>query len=164
MAAGALRFVHLLALVVWIGSVIFFSFVTAPALFGALPRDMAGRAMSNIFPRYYLLGTLCGGLSLLSAALLGLRAGSADRSLVVELVLLALMTALTVYAGQVILPRADALRLSLPGLEGTPAHEEAQRRFAALHARSVMLNGAVLLLGLGTLALLTFHPPEGWGR
>lgn len=159
MAAAALRFVHLLALVVWIGGVIFFSFVTAPALFGALPRDMAGRATAAIFPRYYLLGGICGGVAILSAALLGMRGRSAGRPLILELVLLGLMTALTLYAGQVILPRASALRLALPGLEGTPAHEEAQRRFASLHARSVRLNGAVLLLGLGTLALLAFRPP-----
>ena len=36
--ATVFRFFHLLALVVWIGGIVFFSFFTAPALFGVLPR------------------------------------------------------------------------------------------------------------------------------
>ena len=55
-----LRFVHLLALGLWIGSIVFFSLVTAPGLFGALPRDQAGQAVSAIFPRYYAFGAACG--------------------------------------------------------------------------------------------------------
>ncbi|HEV8700511.1 MAG TPA: DUF4149 domain-containing protein, partial [Candidatus Polarisedimenticolia bacterium] len=48
--SALLRTAHLLALGIWVGSVVFFSFFTAPTLFGALPRDMAGRAVSAIFP------------------------------------------------------------------------------------------------------------------
>ncbi|PYS95511.1 MAG: DUF4149 domain-containing protein [Acidobacteria bacterium] len=156
---ATLRFVHLLGLVVWIGGVVFFSFVTAPTLFGSLPRDMAGRAVSAIFPRYYLLGWIGGSLSLLSALVLGLRAAAWPRALVAELALLLLMLGLSLFAGQVILPQAYALRLSLPGLEGTPAYAAAKAEFDRLHRRSVLLNGTVLILGLGAVAIVSIRPP-----
>ncbi len=147
----ALRFVHLLALVVWVGGVVFFSFITAPALFGALPRDMAGRATAAIFPRYYALGAVCGCVAILTSLILRLLAAGESRIWIAQILLLALMTGLTLFAGLVILPEASKLRLALPGLEGTPEHAAARERFGALHGRSVALNGMVLLLGLGVL-------------
>ncbi len=155
-----LRFVHLLALGVWVGSVVFFSFVTAPTLFGALPRDLAGRAVSAIFPRYYALGGACGALALLTGLLLGARQPAWGRVLAAELVLLALMTGIVVYAGGVVLPQAAGARLALPSLEGTPAYDDAKARFDALHRRSVFLNGTVLILGIAAVALAALQKPR----
>jgi uncharacterized membrane protein len=155
-----LRTVHLLALGVWVGSVVFFSFFTAPTLFGALPRDMAGRAVSAIFPRYYALGAACGAVALLSGLLLGARQPAFGRLLTGELVLLVLMTGIVLYAGRVVLPQAAQARLALPALEGTAAHEEAQARFDALHRRSVLLNGTVLILGIASTVLVALQRPD----
>jgi hypothetical protein len=44
------------ALGIWLGSVVFFSFVAAPALFSELGSDRAGEAVNVVFPRYYLFG------------------------------------------------------------------------------------------------------------
>ncbi len=159
-----LRFVHLLAVAIWFGSVVFFSFVTAPALFAALPREMAGRATTAIFPRYYFLGGVCAAVAILSAILLGWRVGSWGRGLILEIILLLVMGGLTLAAGQIILPEADSIRRSLPAFEGTPAYDAAKTRFRLLHHRSVLLNGAVLLLGLGVLGLLAARPPLEWGH
>lgn len=155
-----LRFVHLLALGVWVGSVVFFSFVTAPALFGALPRDLAGRTVSAIFPRYYALGGACGALALLSGLLLGARQAAWGRLLAAEMALLLLMTGIVVYAGRVVLPQAGRARLALPSLEGTPAYGDAKARFNALHRRSVLLNGTVLVLGVVSIALVALQKPR----
>lgn len=151
---ATLRFVHILALVVWIGGVVFFSFVTAPALFGALPRDMAGRATQAIFPLYYGLGTICGLVAVLSAAT-GLLRRPWPRLLVPEVILLVLMLVLTLYAWQGILPEASQTRQTIEALPEGPEREIAQVRFSALHRRSVIMNGAVLLLGLAAIALLS---------
>ena len=146
-----LRYLQLVALVVWIGGVIFFSLVAAPTLFQSLPREVAGRATSVIFPRYYLVGGIAAGVALLTGAARGLIAGNWPRALVIEMVLIALMGGMTIYAGQVILPEAQRIRATLPAIEGSPEHPVAQARWAVLHRRSVRLNGAVLLLGLVTL-------------
>lgn len=148
------RFLHLLALSVWVGTIVFFSFVAAPSIFSALPREMAGRAVAAIFPRYYLLGGVCGGVAALTALFRGLAGGRFGGALVLETVLILGMLALTAYAGLGILPDAAAIRDTLPRLEGTDRYAEAKARFDALHARSVGVNGGVLLLGLAAIACL----------
>jgi len=160
MGAGevVLRYLHLIALVVWVGGVIFFSLVAAPTLFQSLPREVAGRATSVIFPRYYLVGGIAAGVALLTAAAIGLTAGRFSRALVVEIVLIALMGGMTIFAGQVILPEAQRIRMTLPSIEGSPEHPAAQARWAVLHRRSVGLNGAVLVLGLATLWIVARRP------
>jgi uncharacterized membrane protein len=159
--AALLRFVHLLAIGLWIGSVVFFSLVAAPSLFGSLPRDLAGRAVSAIFPRYYAFGGACGLVAILSGLLLGARRPSWGRLLMIELALLAVMMGLVLYSGRVILPRASQARAALAEAQGTPGLDEAQARFAALHRRSVLLNGTVLVLGVAAFALAAaLRPPR----
>lgn len=157
---ATLRFLHLTGLVVWIGGIVFFSFVTAPTLFGVLPRDVAGRVTAAIFPRYYLLGITAGLLALVSSAVGGfLRPRSWTRLLTGELLLLLLMLVLTLYAWKGILPEAARLRIALhasgAGQESTAPvtadHEAMAARFQVLHRRSVAVNGITLLLGAGAL-------------
>jgi hypothetical protein len=158
---GTLRFFHLLALVVWIGGIVFFSFFTAPALFGVLPRDLAGNVTSVLFPRYYMLGGICGFIALLTCMLQWLRPPGRDRRLQIEMVLLILMLAMTLYAGLGILPETSVLRPQTRVAEGTPGRDNAQRRFDVLHRRSVILNGLVLLCGIGVLATLAWRDHPG---
>jgi len=155
----ALRFIHLLALVVWIGGIVFFSFFTTPALFAALPRDMAGRVTAALFPRYYLLGGACGLIAVLTLLLQWLRASGGDRRQQIEMLLLMLMLAMTLYAGLAILPETSALRPQLRAAGDSPGRAAAERRFAVLHRRSVVLNGLVLLCGIGALAALAGRAP-----
>jgi uncharacterized membrane protein len=154
-----LRFIHLMTLGLWIGSVVFFSLVAAPGLFGTLPRDLAGRAVSAIFPRYYAFGAACGLIALLSGLLLGAKQVSWGRLLIVELALLALMTGIVLYSGRVVLPQASEARAALAEAQGTPALDTAQARFDALHRRSVLLNGTVLFLGVVAFALAAVQRP-----
>ncbi len=158
---ATLRFFHLLALVVWIGGVVFFSFFTAPALFSALPRDMAGRVTSTLFPRYYLMGGVCGVVALLTCLLQWLRAPVRDRQGLVEMVLLILMLVMTLYAGLGILPETSSLRPQLRGADGSPGGDSARQRFDVLHRRSVILNGLVLLCGIGAIATLARRDRPG---
>jgi len=151
--AALLRLVHLLALGLWVGSVVFFSLIVAPTLFGTLGREAAGRAVSAIFPRYYAFGCSCGLLALSSGLLLGARQAARGRLLLIEIALVALMTGIVVYSGRVVLPQASQARAALGETQGSPGRDEAQARFDALHRRSVLLNGTVLLLGLAAFSL-----------
>ena len=66
-----LRYALLLALVLWIGGIVFFSFIASPSIFKILPREQAGQVVGDIFPKYHLLGYIsCLGAA---ACLLGLR-------------------------------------------------------------------------------------------
>ena len=62
-----LRLCYLLALSVWIGEVVFFSFVAAPAIFSVLGPAPARELVSAIFPRYYTIGISAATVTLVSA-------------------------------------------------------------------------------------------------
>jgi hypothetical protein len=130
----SLRYLLVLGWAVWLGSVVFFSFVVAPTAFGALGREGAAPLMRAIFPRYYLAGLLSGGAMLVAALGLG-----ADLRITVPIVI---GLALGGYARQVITPAVNRAR---------DGHDE--KRFAQLHALSVRLNLVVLaiLLLLGAV-------------
>lgn len=135
-----LSFIHLLSLVVWIGSIVFFSFVAAPGIFKTLEREKAGELVGVIFPKYYFIGYLCGALALIT-----LLAGSGKADLL-KLVLLILMLGCTLVAGLAIGPPARKLKVKM---KAEPENREAlQKKFKSLHSVSVQLNASVLLMGL----------------
>jgi hypothetical protein len=147
--------IYLAALGCWLGGIVFFSFFTAPAVFTVLARPEAGKLISTIFPRYYMLGYIVGTISLVLAiyftAVRGPRLWWGGTT-----VALAIALGLTFYAGTVILPRADAIRTVNEAANPDPA---VKAEFDKLHHTSVMLNGAVLLLNIaaivGTAGALT---------
>ncbi|HXW83272.1 MAG TPA: DUF4149 domain-containing protein [Candidatus Binataceae bacterium] len=137
-------FLYLLALGCWLGAVVFFSFVTAPAVFINLPIAEAGKVIGAIFPRYYLVGYIAGAIAVVLAIYLTISASNRGWWSVTALGL-AIALGLTFYAGLVILPRADSLRHVAEESNPDPAQKS---EFDHLHSLSVYLNGAVLLLDL----------------
>ncbi len=138
------KWLYLAALIVWLGEIVFFSFVVAPAIFRTLPTADAGRAVGAVFPLYYRLGYVCGGALLLTT--LVLMGGAVSRAWWgVNAVLAALMLGATLYAGVVIQPRASELR---PQIHDPAAPPTAKEEFDRLHRLAVQLNGAVLLCGV----------------
>jgi Domain of unknown function (DUF4149) len=141
-------FIYLVAIGCWLGAIVFFSFVTAPAVFGTLPIGEAGKVIHTIFPRYYYVGYIAGTTAVVASVYL-----TAIRSprlwLAATAVVLAIALGLTFYAGAVILPRADQLRTVAEEPNPDPARKA---EFDRLHAASVYLNGAVLLLDLAAMA------------
>jgi len=140
----AVKWLYLIALVVWLGEVVFFSFVVAPGLFRSFPAADAGRAVGAIFPTYYRLGYVCGAVLLITGVVLFNGAG-ARLWWGVNTVVAAAMLSVTLYAGLVVQPRATELRPQLHAASVAPAIKE---EFDRLHRRAVTLNGAVLIGGL----------------
>ncbi|HXQ23515.1 MAG TPA: DUF4149 domain-containing protein [Candidatus Acidoferrales bacterium] len=138
------RWIYLMALIVWVGEVVFFSFVVAPSLFGVFSKVDAGRAVGAILPTYYRLGYGCGAVLLVTGAILTATA-TARTWWSVSTGLAAVMLAATLYAGVVIQPRAAELR---PQLHAPNAPAAVQEEFDRLHHVAVQLNGAVLLAGI----------------
>jgi uncharacterized membrane protein len=138
----------LVALAIWIGAVVFFSFVIAPAAFSALPRETAGAFLATVFPRYYALGIACGIVALTAAMLL--RVSLPTRRATIVAAVVALMLVATSLAAFVIQPRAHALREEARAAPDS----DAKRTFDRLHRQAVWLNATVLLLGLGTIVVI----------
>ena len=93
------NFIYLLSLACWLGSIIFFSFIGAPGIFKTLDREKAGEVAGVIFPKYYVLGYICGGLSLSA-----LVAGSKSIPMI-QITLLLVMTICSLIAGMVVGPK-----------------------------------------------------------
>ncbi len=134
---------YLIALVAWIGAILFFSFGVAPIIFKVLPAESAARFVRVLFPRYYAWGAMCGAIAL--PAYLGAPLSFQEfrgPSVALQALLILAGTLLMFYCGQSLTPAINAARDA--GLDGKP-------RFDRLHRRSVRLNGAVLLIGLGLI-------------
>ena len=147
--SGLLRFVFLLALALWIGEIVFFSFVVAPSIFGVLDAAHAGQAVGAILPRYYSLGANAALVALVAAAMLAQRAATPGPwAAASACIVLGLAT--TLWAGAVVQPRAQLLRTTLQASGRAPMSDP---DFQRLHRNALLLNGAALVAGLAGLGL-----------
>ena len=145
--------VYLVALTAWVGSVLFLSFGVAPLIFRVLDPEPASRFVRALFPRYYLWGTVAGALALASGVAVPLAFPELRGPWVGVRALATLAATLAMlYAGNVLTPAINAARDAGPAEAG---------RFDRLHKRSVRLNGAVLLVGLGLLLAFAARPKPG---
>jgi len=140
-----LKWLHVMALAVWLGGIVFFSFFVAPSVFRTLPPAEAGRLVADIFPNYYRVGYVCGAVLLGTSVALWRSATDSAAGWVASTGLTAVMLSLTLYAGLVIQPRAHALHEEL---NGSSAGASIQAEFDELHRRAVQTNAAVLLGGV----------------
>lgn len=143
-----LLFIYLVAMVCWLGAVIFFSFFTAPVVFTRLPIAEAGKVVSAIFPRYYMLGYIAGAIAFAIAIYMLAETRSARGWWLASVVPIGIALACTLYAGIVVRPSVDAIRSVSEEQNPDPARKA---EFDRLHHLSVNLNGAVLLLDLVAL-------------
>lgn len=149
----AFKFIYILSVCFWIGSIFFFSFFAAPSIFKVLPRETAGNVVSDIFPKYYLVAYICGGAAVITTILLRLLYEHKGGILFgVKLGALLIMLGLAVYAGEVLRPKAVEARAEMRSLtEKSPNYPVSQDKFRKLHARSAIINSAVFILGIAIL-------------
>lgn len=143
-----LRFLLLLSLIVWLGGLIFFP-VVAQTAFSALPtRQLAGSVVGRSLGILHWMGIISGIVFLGSSLLLSrLNLGEAH-IFAARNVLICLMLLLTLISQFGIIPRMDAIRVSIRDIDATPADNPARLQFDALHHWSTRIESGVLLLGL----------------
>ncbi|MGE5445060.1 MAG: DUF4149 domain-containing protein [Ignavibacteriales bacterium] len=154
-----LRFLYLLSIVFWIGTIFFFSSSVAPSVFKILPRQMAGEVISDIFSKYYLIAYVCGGIAIVTSMLSWLVGShSSGISYLSRVVILVIMIGLAIFAGAVIRPQALEVRVQMRTLaEGSPQYGEVQTRFNKLHRQSVIINSVVFLLGFAIVFITAYN-------
>ncbi len=144
------RILRLLALVSWVGGLIFFIAAVTRVAFAALPdAHMAGAVVRGTLNILHRIGFTAGAVYLVST--LTLIATQRDSHLVraLEILIVGAMLILNGYSHFSVLPRMEADRLSLGGtVEATPPDVPAHRHFDRLHRVSVRVEGAILIGGL----------------
>jgi hypothetical protein len=149
-----LRFFMLLALIVWIGGIIFLSFVEAPALFFVLREpSMAGGVVSASLTKLHWMGLVSGIVFLLCSLVYNWQKHGQFRTFAIAHVFVVLMLAFTAYSQFSITPRMRELRSELQATNNFSGNDFHRLEFDRLHEWSTRLEGGVLLLGLGVVVL-----------
>jgi len=134
----------LLALIVWIGGIIFFALVLAPTLFSMLPAQTAGNVVSPILSKLHWIGLIAGAVFFICSLVYNWAEHSQLRLFGTSHLLVLLMLILTAVSQFAITPRMRELHEGPSGLDAPKARAE----FNRLHVWSTRTEGGVLLLGL----------------
>jgi uncharacterized membrane protein len=146
-----LRFLMLLALVVWVGGITFFS-VLAPNVFAVLPtRQLAGNVVNRMLPILHWMGLVSGVVFIASSMLYSRIMTGFARPLAGRHILVLLMLLLTLVSQFMIVPRMAALRADMANIDTIPQDDARRVEFNRLHVWSSRLEQGVFLLGLVTL-------------
>ena len=143
-----LRFAMLLALVVWLGALIFFP-VVAQTAFSALPTvQMAALVVRGSLLKLHWMGLGCGVVFLASSLIYNRALLGRTRALAFSHILIVVMLALTAVSQFRIIPRMETLRISAGEVNALAASDPTRLEFELLHAWSTRVEVAVLALGI----------------
>jgi len=154
----ALRYVYVLALVVWLGGMLLLGALVAPTTFdvlqasgGSAGRELAGALFGALLARFHYVAYGAGALLLLTLGamrVLGPRPAHGG----VRAAIVAVMLGVALYSGFVVLRQIETVQAEAGGLPSRLPADDARRvRFDSLHVlstRLMMFNiaGALVLL------------------
>jgi hypothetical protein len=139
----------LMSLVVWLGGLIFFSFVVAPTVFSVLPtRHMAGAVVARSLSVLHWMGIISGVVFLISSMMYSRMGRGVTVPFAFRHLLVYAMLALTIISQFGISPKMVALRASMGEIDTRAVDDPMRVQFDALHVWSVRLEGGVFLLAL----------------
>jgi hypothetical protein len=154
----ALRYVYVLALVVWLGGMVILGALVAPTLFEVLQstdpasgRALAGAAFGESVARFHYVAYVAGTLLLMTLTAMRLL-GPKPIAFAARALITVVMLGIAIYSGGVILRRIDAIQVAAGTLPSRlPAADPRRIEFDALHVlseRLMMINvvGGLLLL------------------
>jgi hypothetical protein len=157
MMNSILRFVQVIALGTWVGSIIYFIVITQ-GIFGVLQsRDQTGLMVGYSLARLHYLGTVAAVLYLVAGLAL---AQSVKAFLQPAMIGVVLMLALTLVTQLRVLPRLAELRTEMVSVDSTPKDNPLRVEFDRLHKTSVRIETTVLLIGIAALFLIVRNPPK----
>jgi uncharacterized membrane protein len=148
------RFCMLLALVVWLGGIVFFAFVLAPTVFAVLPtRELAGNVVSRSLTLLHGMGVISGIIFAFASMLHSRLSAGTAQPLSARHLLVYGMIVLTLVSQFAVSGKMAALRTEMGVIDNLPQNDARRLEFNRLHQWSTRLEGAVLLLGLTILYL-----------
>jgi uncharacterized membrane protein len=151
-----LRFLMVLALVVWIGGLIFFAFVVAPTVFspGLLPtRQLAGEIVGRSLNALHWMGIVSGIVFLIASATYNRTTTGRARLLSPCHLLIIWMLMLTMISQFAITPKMHGLRAQAGVIDNVLLDSSVRMEFDRLHILSERFEESVFFLGLGALFL-----------
>jgi uncharacterized membrane protein len=149
---SVLRFFMLLSLVIWVGGIIFFSFVVAPALFSVLPtRHLSGLVVSRCLTLLHWIGVCCGGVFLILSVFEAYYSFGNWQAQAARNVLVFAMLVVTLFSQIVVSTRMAALKGEMGEIDQVAVTDARRVQFNHLHQWSTALEVIVLALGLAAI-------------
>lgn len=150
-----LRYLYIVALVLWLGGLAIAGLVVAPVTFAVLEawnplvgRVLAGDVFGAVLARLSLIGYAAGILMFVVLTVLRLL-GPRPRAYGVRAALILVMLAVTLYADRIAAPRIDELQSQVSGpMNQLPETDYRRVEFDRLHGLSTVLTMAAMLGGL----------------
>jgi len=149
-----LAYLHLLAIAVLVGKIVFLSFITAPVLAKTLDPESFTRVVRLLFPRYYALGMVAASIGWATITSLGILNEFGPADLLSSTLWLGIL-AIENYCRSPLTPRINALsdRLKEAKQQGIKVRS-VREDWDTLHRLSVQLNSVVLIMGLCLIGLI----------
>src|SRR5262249_53275879 len=129
-------------------------FVVAPTVFSALPaQDVAGTIVGRSLGALHRIGLSCGVIFLAATFMETLKQSRLLRGLI------GLMLLCTAFSQFRITPLMQQIRTAVGGpIQARPPNDAGRAMFDRLHQTSVILEGIVLLAGVGAVVVLSREP------
>lgn len=147
-----LKFLMLLSLVLWIGAIVYFGVIVAPAVFAVLPtHDLAGKVVTRTLANLHLLGIICGVVFLVCSMVIGYVTKGSAQVFAPRHIAVVAMIALTFFAQDVIGAKMNRIKDQIGVIDNVAATDPQRVEFNRLHVWSTRLEGCILLFGIGVL-------------
>jgi uncharacterized membrane protein len=160
-----LRTLRLLGIVTWVGGLIFFAFVEAPTAFHVMGTNRQfAQLIDGSITALNRMGHAAGLIFVIATILLSLRSTTRLRRLLaVQVFVVVLMIAATLYVQEGIIPAMERDRTAAGGdITAVSADNPIRVGFDRLHGLSEKFEGSALLLGLGVILLMAAEPTGEW--
>jgi hypothetical protein len=160
----ALRYVYIVALVVWLGGMVVLGAIVAPTTFQVLQasapetgRALAGELFGVILARFHYMAYVAGGVLLITLAIMAIL-GPRPSGFAIRLAIIAVMLGVVVYSGVSVIGEIDSIQRAVGTLPSRLAATDPRRlRFDHLHLLSTRL---MTFNVVAALALLYFEARE----
>jgi hypothetical protein len=160
----ALRYVYLIALVIWLGGMVVLGAIVAPATFQVLQasapdigRTLAGELFGVVLSRFQYVTYTAGAILFVTLAVMALL-GPRPGGFAIRMAIIAVMLAVALYTGVSVLGEIDGIQRAVGTLPSTLAAGDSRRlRFDHLHQLSTWLMTFNMV---GALALLYWEAKE----
>jgi hypothetical protein len=157
----AVRYLALVALVVWLGGMVVLSLLVAPATFGVLAasdavsgRLLAGAVFGEILRRFHLLAYACGAILIVCLFVIKF-IGPPPHGFLVRVGIVAVMLALALYSGVPVSRGIAQIQSQVSGpISRLPDTDPRRIRFDRLHLMSTTLM--TVNMGLGFVLLFWY--------
>ena len=147
-----IRWLHYLALSLWIGGIVFLSFIAAPAAHRSMAsRTLAGQIVSGMLKRLNVVELVCCSV-LLGTGFSSLRFMMDNSKEIFGLIaVIILMGSATLFYTFRLTPQLESIKERVPTLDSLSPENPDKKEFSRLHKLYVRLMSMNLLLGLTAL-------------